>query len=209
MKKSVTQLFARRALASAIASVTVVGTGVVPMLAQAQQQSSAIVGRVTDTQGNPASGAEVTIIDLRSGTTRSVRSNESGAYTVRNLAVGGPYEVRVNGVKQRTLQSISLGNSYQLSLVVGSGAIEEVVVLGKQTTFNVAPGPSANFGIQELESAVAFDRDIRDVFAMDARINVEGNSGSVKCTGKSPLRATHSIWSLTKKSFMASLPMAP
>lgn len=186
MKKSIAQLFARKALASAIASATVVGLGAIPMLAQAQQQSSAIVGRVTNAQGIPQSGADITIVDLRSGTTRSARSNESGAYTVRNLAVGGPYEVRVNGVKQLTVQSISLGDAYQLPLVVGSGAMEEVIVLGQQSAFNVATGPSANFGIAELESAVAFDRDIKDVFAMDPRINVEGDVGAVNCTGKSP-----------------------
>ena len=186
MKKSLNHLFARRALAGAIASASVIGTAALPLVAQAQQQSSAIVGSVTNPDGSAAADAVVTIIDLRSGTTRTARTNEGGNYSARNLAVGGPYEIRVNGVKQTTVQSISLGKAYQLPLVAGTGAIEEVIVLGQATTFNVAPGPSANFGIEELESAVAFDRDIKDVFAMDARINVEGNSGAVNCTGKSP-----------------------
>lgn len=187
MKKTLTQVFARKALVTAI-STAAIGVAMTPMLAQAQQQSSAIAGRVVDQQGNPAASAEITVIDLRSGTRRTARSNEGGSYTVRNLAVGGPYEVRVNGVVQTTLQSLSLGDVYQLPLVVGraSDAMEEVIVLGQESSFNVAPGPSANFGIADLETAVAFERDIKDVFAIDPRINVEGSNGTVNCTGKSP-----------------------
>jgi hypothetical protein len=185
VKKTMSHLFARKVLVSAISACTI-GSAVMPIAVQAQQQSSAIVGRVTDQQGQPVAGADILVVDMRSNTRRTTRSNDTGFYTVRNLAVGGPYEVRLNGVKQRTVQSISLGDSYQLSLVTGSGAIEEIIVLGQESTFSVAPGPSANFGIAQLETAVAIDRDIKDVFAIDPRINVEGGSGQVNCTGKSP-----------------------
>ena len=186
VSQCISQAFARKALAAAIATASV-GAAVLPSQVYAQAQTSAITGRVYDAQGNPASNVEVTVVDTRSGTRRTVTSNASGSYTVRNLAVGGPYAVSVNGVRQTTIESISLGDSYQLPLVVGgSTALEEVIVTGMAATFNVAPGPSANFGIEELESAVAFDRDIKDVFAMDPRINVTGDEGEVNCTGKSP-----------------------
>jgi hypothetical protein len=184
MKKSVVQFFARNALAVAVAS-TAVGIGFVAPLAQANQQTSAIVGKVYDQQGDLARGASVTVTDLRTGTTRTVKSNDNGAFSVRNLSVGGPYEVKVNGVKQTTVQSISLGDAYSLDLQIG-GAMEEIVVLGKEMLLSVAPGPSANFGQAELETAVAFERDIKDVFAMDPRLNVGGDSGAVNCVGKSP-----------------------
>jgi len=186
LKKSLSQVFVRKALVSAIAASTA-GVAMLPVAAYAQQQSAEITGRVVDAQGNPAAGAEILVVDERSGTRRTTRANESGTYSIRNLAVGGPYAVSVNGVKQTTVQSISLGGAYELPLVVGgASAIEEVIVLGQAQTFDVAPGPSANFGIEDLESAVAFDRDIKDVFAMDPRINVQGDEGAVNCTGKSP-----------------------
>lgn len=185
MNKSFAQLFARNALSLAIGSAAL-GLGTAPMLVQANQQTSAIVGQVYDAQGNPASGATVTVTDLRSGTTRSVNSNETGAYSLRNLAVGGPYEVRVNGVKQATIPSIALGDAYALPLQLGGGDIEEVMVLGKQMLMSVAPGPSANFGLAEIEDAVAYDRDIKNVFEIDPRLNVSGGAGAVNCAGKSP-----------------------
>jgi hypothetical protein len=185
MKQSVAKMFARNALSIAIGSAAI-GMGTIPMMVQANQQTSAIVGQVYDAQGNPAANATVTVKDLRSGTTRTVNSNEAGAYSVRNLAVGGPYEVRVNGVKQATIPSISLGDSYALPLQLGGGDIEEVMVLGKQMLMSVAPSPSANFGLAELEDAVAYDRDIKNVFEVDPRLNVSGGAGAVNCAGKSP-----------------------
>ena len=184
--KSLSRYFLRKKLATAIAGAGVVATATLATSAYAQQQTSAIVGRVTDQAGNASAGAKVTVVDLRSGTRRTATTTDSGNFSVRNLAVGGPYEVRVNGVKKTIVESIALGKSYQLPLTSGGAAIEEVIVFGQAQTFSVAPGPSANFGIEELESAVAFDRDIKDVFAMDPRINVSGNEGSVNCTGKSP-----------------------
>ena len=186
VSQSLTRAFARKALVSAIATASI-GGAIAPQLAVAQQQTAAVTGRVYDAQGNPAANAEITIVDTRSGTRRTTRSGDSGTYAFRNLAAGGPYAISVNGARQTTIESLALGDSYQLPLVVGgTGAIEEVIVTGVAQTFSVAPGPAANFGIEELESAVAFDRDIKDVFAMDPRIAVSGDAGAVNCTGKSP-----------------------
>ena len=182
MKKSVANYFARTALACAVSSA-VVGGVFVPHLAQANQQTSAIAGKVYDAEGNVAANAEVTVVDLRSGTTRTVRSNNQGSYAIRNLAAGGPYEVRVDGVKQTTVESIALGDAYSLPLQVGSG-IEEVLVLGQEVMYSVAPGPSADFSLADIQEAVAFERDIKDVFDIDPRLNNQG--GAINCTGKSP-----------------------
>ena len=68
MKQSVAKMFARNALSIAIGSAAI-GMGTIPMMVQANQQTSAIVGQVYDAQGNPAANATVTVKDLRSGTT--------------------------------------------------------------------------------------------------------------------------------------------
>ena len=99
VSQCISQAFARKALAAAIATASV-GAAVLPSQVYAQNQTSAITGRVYDAQGNPAANVEVTVVDTRSGTRRTVSSNDSGSYTVRNLAVGGPYAVSVNGVRQ-------------------------------------------------------------------------------------------------------------
>ena len=152
--------------------------------ALANQQSSAITGKVFDASGAPAVSAQVSITDLRSGTTRTVSTNAQGAYSVKNLAVGGPYEVSVDGVKQTTVESIALGAAYSLPLQQGRSDLEEVLVLGQALRFDVAPGPAAKFSLEDLDEAVAFDRDIKDVFDIDPRLNKEG--GSINCAGKSP-----------------------
>ena len=176
----------KRTLKSSLGAAILIAVGataVVPV-ASANQQTAGIAGRVYDGSGNPAAQAEVTIVDLRSGTSRTVSTNAEGAYAIRSLAVGGPYEIRVNGVKQTTVESIALGATYSLPLQIGSSRVEEVLVMGQAMRMNVAPGPTAQYSLADLDEAVAFDRDIKDVFDIDPRINKDGES--INCTGKSP-----------------------
>ena len=42
--------------------------------------------------GTPAAGETVTITDTRTGSSRSVTTNDSGAFNVRGLPVGGDLE---------------------------------------------------------------------------------------------------------------------
>ena len=115
VSQSLTRAFARKALVSAIATASI-GGAIAPQLAVAQQQTAAVTGRVYDAQGNPAANAEITIVDTRSGTRRTTRSGDSGTYAFRNLAAGGPYAISVNGARQTTIESLALGDSYQLSV---------------------------------------------------------------------------------------------
>ena len=173
-------LFIKTALSAAVLSAAI---GAVSP-ASANQQTSSIVGKVYDTAGAPESGAIVTITDLRSGTTRTVTSNDSGSYAIKNLAAGGPYEVSVNGEKQTTLESIALGDAYSLPLQIGGGSMEEVLVVGREALYSVTSGPTASFNLGDLEEAVSFERDIKDVFDIDPRLNNTG--GIISCGGKHP-----------------------
>ncbi|MDH3351221.1 MAG: carboxypeptidase regulatory-like domain-containing protein [Gammaproteobacteria bacterium] len=157
---------------------------IVPMMAQAQDTSSAMRGRVLDDAGAPVAGAAVVIQDMRTGSQRRLQSNAAGTFLATNLAVGGPYRVTVNGTRTVEVASISLGETYNLSVTVGE-AIEEIIAIGQQAqAFETTPGPTATFGQYELDSAVAFNRDIKDVYAIDPRLNLDGFE--INCAGKHP-----------------------
>jgi hypothetical protein len=152
----------------------------------AQDTASAIRGRLLDASGQPLANATVVVRDTRTGTVRSLQSNDSGTFYATNLAVGGPYSVTVNGTKTVTVDSIALGDIYNLQIDMASQAIEEIVVLGNANALvDVAAGPSATFGTFEMETSVAFDRDIKDVYIIDPRMNLDGDS-QVNCVGKHP-----------------------
>ena len=155
-----------------------------PVLAQAQDTASALRGRVLDESGNPLGGASVVVVDLRTGNDRSFDTNASGTFLATNLPVGGPYRVTVNGTQSVDVASIGLGDTYNLTISMGE-AIEEIIALGQaQQVIETSSGPTATFSLADLDSAVAFNRDIKDVYAIDPRINLDGFQ--INCAGKHP-----------------------
>ncbi len=155
--------------------------------ALAQDTTSSIRGRISDAQGNPWANAAVVIEDTRTGSVRTLQSNATGTFYATNLPVGGPYRVTINGSKAVVVDSIALGDIYNLSVALDrANQVEEILVLADVGGMvDVASGPAATFSTFDLETAVAFDRDIKDVFASDPRLNID-TSSAVNCVGKHP-----------------------
>ncbi|MEN8669157.1 MAG: carboxypeptidase regulatory-like domain-containing protein [Ketobacter sp.] len=158
--------------------------------ALAQGTTSAIRGKVLGANGQPVDNASVVIRDTRTGAVRTLESNDSGAFLASNLSVGGPYEVTVNGTKKVMVDSISLGDIYSLNIELGSQPqIEEVVVVGEALQMmDVAAGPAATFSSFEMQTAVALERDIKDVYSIDPRLNIDDpeDGAQLNCVGKHP-----------------------
>ena len=155
----------------------------------AAETTSAIRGKVVDSNGQSVANASISILDERTGVERNYSANASGTFLASRLPVGGPYKVTVNGTRTMTVQSISLGDIYNLTIdVQASGAMEEVVVVGQSSLFvDVAAGPSANFSNYDLVNAVSFNRDINEVYTIDPRINLDQEGdGAINCAGKHP-----------------------
>src|SRR5690554_4807928 len=89
--------------------------------AAAQGTTSAIRGKISDADGDPAANVTVTVVDERTGATRTLRANESGTFFATNLPVGGPYRVTVQDSQPVTIESISLGDIYNINLTHGTG----------------------------------------------------------------------------------------
>ena len=75
--------------------------------------TSAVSGIVTDTSGVPIEGATVLAIHTPSGTQYRARSRSSGAYTLPNVRVGGPYRITT------TFIGFQPGNADDVFLVLG------------------------------------------------------------------------------------------
>jgi outer membrane receptor for ferrienterochelin and colicin len=159
-----------------------------PAFAQAQETGSAMRGRILDQDGNPVAGATVVITDERTNQSRTLQSNSTGTFLASNLAVGGPYLVTVNGAEQTRIASLGLGDTFNLTMTIGE-AMEEIIAVGQaQGAIETAIGPSATFGLRDLDAAVAFERDIKEVYAMDPRMSLDfdGRGTQTNCMGKHP-----------------------
>lgn len=158
----------------------------VPVAGFAQDTTSAIRGKIYDEAGATVSGALVIVEDTRTGVVRTYTSNDSGAFLATNLGVGGPYRVTVGGTKSVMVDSVALGETYNLTINMQSAAaVEEIVVIGQTAALvDTAAGPSATFSSYEMETAVAFDRDIKEVYAIDPRMNLDVDGFEMNCAGQ-------------------------
>jgi hypothetical protein len=158
-----------------------------PAFAQAQETGAGMRGRILDQDGNPVAGATVVITDERTNQSRTLQSNSTGTFLASNLPVGGPYVVTVDGSEQTRVSRLDLGDTFNLTIVVGE-ALEEIITVGQaQAAIETAIGPSATFGLRDLDAAVAFDRDIKEVYAMDPRVSLDFDRGlQTNCMGKHP-----------------------
>ena len=160
--------------------------------AAAQQITSSIQGTVQDENGAPLAGAEVVVTDTRTGASRTVTTGANGGFNATNLTVGGPFTVAVAapGFEGQTLNDVNISlqgaTDLTFSLTSGSGVI--VVTGARVQATQIATGPGQSFGLEVLESAPTFDRDIRDIIRIDPRVSLDRDDGGsgvdrVSCLG--------------------------
>ncbi|WDI31408.1 TonB-dependent receptor [Hyphococcus flavus] len=176
---------------AAIALTTAFSTVVAPTPAHAQQTTSEIRGSVLLPSGAPAAGAQVMVIDTRTGATRTLTTDDNGSFAARGLPVGGPYTVTtsLSGYQSQRFENIraNLGSSTSLTFNLSSaaaGADQIIVTATRSNVSELAIGPSASFDLDTLESLPSIDRDIRDVIRLDPRVTIdENNNDSISCLG--------------------------
>ncbi len=160
--------------------------------ALALETSTAVRGVVTDQAGNPLANATVTVRNEQTSLTRVVETDADGEFSVRNLQVGDNYTVKASraGFSEESATGVvlALGEVTALGFALRSDqAIEEVVVTGSRLPVQVATGPNAVFGLKELETSPAINRNIADVLRIDPRIYVDesrGDINAIQCGGK-------------------------
>ena len=164
-----------------------------PLTAGAQMTSGSVRGSVATPTGDPAAGATVTVTDTRTNATRSTMTDATGAFSVSGLSIGGPFTIGVSSsaYKDALVTDVytNLSEAATFNIRLEEGAIEEIVVTASAVFAgaNIAIGPSASFGLDQLEAAPAINRNITDVIRADARIYVDesrGDINAVQCAGK-------------------------
>ena len=190
MNKIIASFGARAVMSASVLALTLAATSGV---AHAQVTTSSIRGTVQADSGAPVVGATVTIVNPETGFTRVATTNSSGAFNTSNLSVSGLYNVSVtaDGYQGERVEEISLvlGNATQLSFALGNGTItdEVIAVAQRQVAADVAVGPSASFGLQDLQNAPAINRNITDILRADPRIAVDesgGGTNAIQCAGQ-------------------------
>jgi len=159
--------------------LTLVMTVVASVVAMAQVTTSALSGIVTDAEG-PVFGATVQAVHTPSGTHYGTITNEKGAFAIRGMRVGGPYEVTVSyvGAATRKFEDITLqlGETYNLNVKLAENAdmLGEVVVVGSGSKFaQQQTGASTNINKLQMTSMPTVSRSLTDF----TRLSPYGGNG--------------------------------
>ncbi|WEN15835.1 TonB-dependent receptor [Rhodanobacter sp. AS-Z3] len=179
-----------RLLPFAIASLLAMS----PLAAQ-NVTTSGVSGRVLDANGQPVTGATVTIVHQPSGTTKSVVTDNDGRYTAQGLRVGGPFEISADKAGQSVERDdiyLQLGrpSSINLSMAPAASAarnLSAVTVSAStlaQTFSSDNKGLSTNISQQQLQATPQGNRSVDDVARLDPRINVtDQGTGAISANG--------------------------
>ncbi|MEC5163931.1 MULTISPECIES: TonB-dependent receptor [unclassified Janthinobacterium] len=143
----------------------------------AQNTTSAIGGRISGSDGQPAGGATVTIVHTESGSISHVVTDAEGRYVARGLRAGGPYTITVskNGVvEKREGVFVQLAETSNVDATLGA-PIQSVTVTGnaarsdKFSKSNMGAGTSIS--ATELAMQASIQRNLQDYARSDPRVS--------------------------------------
>lgn len=177
-------------------TVTVLALIAVPVAGFAQEITGSVRGTVQTPAGTPAVGQVVTVTDTRTGSARTVTTNNSGAFNVRGLTIGGPYNIRITSNQYESYlvtdvyTNLSSATSFNIMLQDPDDAIEEIVVTSAMVEkAPMAIGPGTSFALEEINAMPTINRQIRDIVRMDPRVSIGrasgGNGYGISCLGGS------------------------
>ena len=161
--------------------------------AMAQVTTSTIQGYVTTDTATPIANAMVLLNNPLTGVTRTVTTDNSGSFTVRNLPVTGTYNVTVSATNYQSERvndiALQIGGATALNFSLEGGSVEDevIVVAQRQVVADVTVGPNAVFDLDIIENAPAINRDIKDIIRLDPRVFIdESFNDSIQCAGANP-----------------------
>src|SRR5260221_1035550 len=149
----------------------------------AQGSSGRIVGTITDANGGAVTGATVTILDVDRDSSRPLTTDESGAFSARNLLPGN-YKVRAEfkGFKTTERQNIALevGQELRVDLALQPGEQTQTITVTEEiplveTTNAELGGTIQNEAINDLPSNVINFENLLDL--RPGVVKYVGNSG--------------------------------
>ena len=159
--------------------------------AYAQSTSATLGGTVTDAQGKPATGAEVTITHSASGTVSHVTTDAAGRYSARGLRVGGPYTITImkdGQSEKRDNVYLQIGDANTVSAsLVPAESLNTIVVTGNANSIFSAEkmGTGTNISNQQIQELPSIGRNIQDYIRLDPRIaQVSKSDGAISAGGQ-------------------------
>ncbi|TVZ26174.1 TonB-dependent receptor-like protein [Gillisia sp. Hel_I_86] len=145
--------------------------------------TSAINGRVLDTNGEPLPGANIVAVHQPSGTTYGAISDFDGFYRISNMRVGGPYIITISFVGFENFSAndinLKLGDSRNISAEIGESqnALDEVVITGERNSVfdSGKTGAETSVSQRQVNTLPSISRNIADFARLTPQAQVSGD----------------------------------
>jgi len=134
----------------------------------AQQTSSAIIGKIADSNDEGLPGAVVQVEFAPTNTSYGVVTNKEGRFFLANLTPGGPYEITVTFVGYKTEKfndiNLTLGETQKLNVVLQNEArlLNEAVVVGVGEEVTEKTGTATNVSREQMATLPTLSRSFSD-----------------------------------------------
>jgi hypothetical protein len=131
-------------------------------------------GLVTDTAGTPIEGATIVAVHTPTGTQYRARSRSSGAYTLPNVRIGGPYRVTATflGFQPRAQDDVflNLGETRRVDfqLIRTAAQLAGQRIVGERDT-EIRTGAATFVDTQQVVAMPSIKRSTRDLTRLDPR----------------------------------------
>ncbi len=173
----------------ASAATTVLAFCAATSVAQAQDIFGGISGEITNDAGHPLAGVQVRVTNVPTHDTITTTTSAGGFFSVRNLPVGGPYDVvasdATHPAKTVRVDAITLGAPYDLNFSLGGG-VQELTVKASRIhgTSAVQTGPRSTFTATDIQTLPSFSRDLKDLARLNPFVTVDpSNSNAILIAG--------------------------
>lgn len=145
--------------------------------------SGAIEGTITDQTGESLPGANVVAVHLPTGSEYGTSSRADGRFTIRNVRVGGPYEVRVTflgfDAQIQEIENIELGERRTLNFELVEGSMElgeiSVTAVADQLFNSDRTGARTNISTEDIARTPSIARSLGDFTRLTPQVT-SGNS---------------------------------
>lgn len=145
--------------------------------------TGSIEGTVTDINGEPLPGATIVAEHMPTGTEYGTASRPDGQYTLRNVRIGGPYEVRITfvGFNPQIIEidRIELSERYTLDFTLEEGAQDlgqiSVVAAGDRLFNPDRTGARTNITSEDISRTPSVFRSLGDFTRLTPQVT-SGNS---------------------------------
>ena len=185
-------------LMSGVAAATLFTAAIVAP-AEAQVTSAGVRGDVVAPSGEAVAGANVRVIDTRTGSVSVSTTSATGQFQARGLNVGGPYAIEISAPGYATTRVtdvyLQLGEVANVTLPFAEAVADDAEARMSTVTVSAtagglvqtAIGPSATFSLSDIENSPAINRDLKDIVRLDPRVYLdESFNDSIQCAGAHP-----------------------